>query len=113
MSFWDKVLFWKKDEENDKIEALAHQEIKEPAADLWSDKLSEEEKTVFPASGRLPIPGALAASESPIDKKYLKNRDLELIDSKLDTIKAILTSLEQRMLNLEKAAGIEEKRRLW
>ena len=41
------------------------------------------------------------------------NRDLELINSKLDTVKALLNSMDQRMANLEKAAGIQKKEKLW
>ena len=41
------------------------------------------------------------------------DRDLELINSKLDTLKAILTSIDQRIAQLEKAAGIEEKKLPW
>ena len=42
-------------------------------------------------------------------------RDLELISSKLDTIKAMLASLDQRTANLERAAGVQQQRRerLW
>jgi len=39
---------------------------------------------------------------------------MELISSKLDTIKAIMSSLDQRMSNLEQAAGIKkQKDKLW
>jgi len=41
-------------------------------------------------------------------------RDLELISSKLDTVKAILTSMDQRIANLEVAAGVNKKKdNLW
>ncbi len=42
-------------------------------------------------------------------------RELELISSKLDTIKAMLQMMDQRIANLEKAAGIEQqqRQRLW
>ncbi len=39
----------------------------------------------------------------------LPNRELELISSKLDTIKAILMSLDQRTSNLERIAGVGKK----
>ena len=44
------------------------------------------------------------------------NRDLELIGSKLDTIKALLASLDQRVANLEKATQQPQKKQqqpLW
>ena len=39
-------------------------------------------------------------------------RDLELINSKLDTLKAILSSMDQRIANLEKAAGVEQNNKM-
>lgn len=46
-------------------------------------------------------------------KPSLSSRDFELLNSKLDTLKAILNNIEQRLANLEQAAGIEKKNRLW
>lgn len=42
-------------------------------------------------------------------------RELELISSKLDTIKALMNSMDQRIANLEKAAGVQQqqKENLW
>lgn len=42
-----------------------------------------------------------------------QRKEMELINSKLDTIKALLGSLDQKMSNLERAAGLEKKERLW
>lgn len=42
-----------------------------------------------------------------------QRKEIELINSKLDTIKALLGSLDQKMSNLERAAGSEKKERLW
>ena len=39
-------------------------------------------------------------------------RDMELINSKLDTLKAILGSMDQRIANLEKAAGVEQNKKM-
>jgi hypothetical protein len=43
------------------------------------------------------------------------SKDIELINSKLDTLKAILTSMDQRLSNLERNSGNEQqqKQRLW
>ncbi len=42
------------------------------------------------------------------------NRDLELLSSKLDTVKALLSSLDQRLANVERAVGVQQKQeRLW
>ena len=40
-------------------------------------------------------------------------RDVDLLSSKLDTIKALLNSMDQRMANLERSSGMEKKERLW
>ncbi len=40
-------------------------------------------------------------------------RDVDLLSSKLDTIKALLNSMDQRMANLERSSGVERKERLW
>jgi len=37
------------------------------------------------------------------------SREMDLIISKLDTIRALLASMEQRLANLEKIAGQEEE----
>ncbi len=37
------------------------------------------------------------------------SREMDLILSKLDTIRALLTSMEQRLTNLEKIAGQEDE----
>lgn len=91
----------------------------------------DEEKTLFetspgPSPARFPgtalsRPSATQSATLPFESPANNfnrefNRDLELINSKLDTIKALLTSLEQRMGNLERAAGISQparQQRLW
>ena len=40
-------------------------------------------------------------------------RDVDLLSSKLDTIKALLNSMDQRLANLERSSGVERKERLW
>lgn len=54
--------------------------------------------------------------QQPTQASYnISPRDIELLSSKLDTIKAILVSLDQRTSNLEKVAGVEKtpEKRLW
>ncbi len=41
------------------------------------------------------------------------NRDIELISSKLDTIKAMLNSVDQRLASVERSLGTEQKQKLW
>jgi len=41
-------------------------------------------------------------------------RDLELLSSKLDTIKAILNSMDQRIANIERSTGtVKKEEKLW
>ncbi len=53
---------------------------------------------------------ASAPAPLPVDRE---NKDLELINSKLDTLKVLLYSIDRRLENLEKATKTETKNRLW
>jgi hypothetical protein len=53
------------------------------------------------------------ATTMPTTPGVISPRDIELINSKLDTLKAILNSMDQRIANLEKAAGVEQKKMPW
>ena len=66
------------------------------------------------------FPGAAPSrpfSSSFPEQSLNLSRDLELLNSKLDTVKALLASLDQRLANLERAAGVQPSRqqqqRLW
>ena len=72
------------------------------------------EKPVVPEQSTYPSPDLPPHLEDPglaptMPKAETGQRDLELINSKLDTLKAILGSMDQRIANLEKAAGVEKK----
>jgi hypothetical protein len=75
----------------------------------------------IPGMGSQPA-GSLSQAQQPTVSSPLSatpgsnSRELELISSKLDTIKAILNSLDRRMANLEKLSlgGAEKKEeKLW
>ncbi len=85
----------------------------------------EEEKSIFDTTPEEPLPsrfpGATPAAR-PVTRGFtqeapqMMNRDLELINSKLDTIKALLTSMEQRIANVERSTGTQtaqQRQRLW
>jgi len=126
MGILDKLLFWRKDDEFDfdKI-AADHSEI--PRDDLGLDRKPAglDEKSPFDQPDILDQPNPLDQASTelpphlqrpatpPTTQAQETNRDLELISSKLDTLKAILTSTDQRIANLERAAGVERKERLW
>ena len=105
MSFFDKILFWRKDDSE--INKFARQDISETPDFLGE---SYQEKSAFPEPGTQEF-----QAPEPFQPKSqgMSNKELELISSKLDTVKAMLTSLDQRMSNIEKSAGIEKKQRLW
>ena len=123
-------MFWKKEDEFD-FDETAEQEFGIPKDDFDSDQQPSELDESFPAEehrsapsfsepqvpGRsrgqkdFSQPSSAYARREPV--AGTRDRDLELIQSKLDTLKAILTSLDQRMANLERAAGVEKKERLW
>ena len=120
MAVLDKVFFWKKDSPD--IEALADKELNGSHPDPFGlDKpIPGLEEVPVASGGPTTLPGTSAdLSSSPLPPHLAssdsgsRNVDLELINSKLDTIKAILSSLEHRMAGLEKAAGTEQKQRLW
>ena len=113
MSVFDRLKFWKKEDEFD-FDKIATKDIHGETAihdELGLEEKGFEEKPLFP-------PAQVPAEEPAIAKPAYQppataNRDLELINSKLDTLKAMLNSMEARLANLEKAAGIEKKERLW
>tara|TARA_Y100000310_G_C20238641_1_gene603556 strand:+ start:101 stop:523 length:423 start_codon:yes stop_codon:yes gene_type:complete len=140
MGIMDKVKFWKKNDEFD-FDKIAGKEMNSGVPGLHEDlglgqdqlgldnkplEMNEtspfadlDQKTNPRADPLTPAP----PNENPTPEKPKLNlsstpgsgkRDLELINSKLDTIKALLASLDQRVANLEKAAGSPSKpEKLW
>ena len=122
---FEKLKFWKKDEID--FDALAQQSMKEPMGnpDFGAhDPLFSEETlsspSLPPSTQSMPASGGGynprgSASYSPRQTETVSsNRDLELINSKLDTLKAILNSMDQRIAHLEQTSGVEKKpQRLW
>lgn len=48
-------------------------------------------------------------SQPQANQNAVSNRDTELILSKLDAIRSVLTNIDIRLANLEKIAGVNEK----
>ncbi len=125
MGILNKLLFWRRDEELD-FDRLAEDQLKKsPHDDLGIEPLPDfDEKPLFPEQE--PARPTMARG-SPYKQTTFPQqatfpqpsetieKDLELISSKLDTIKAMLSSLDQRTANLERAAGVEQQKRerLW
>ena len=57
-------------------------------------------------------PLSMAKPATPTATPGTPQRDMELINSKLDTLKAILSSMDQRIANLEKAAGVQQNKKM-
>ena len=107
-------LFGKKDEFN-------FDETGINPTDTPQDPLGMVEQPVLPdtqepSSGlppHLDEPQLNSPAPKTVNQPGTPQRDLELISSKLDTLKAILNSMDQRIANLEKAAGVEQKKMPW
>lgn len=122
---FEKLKFWKKNDDFDFDQFLGN------------DKKLDENKETSPLEqdplvNQHPDPIMQTPSESPAGfseheqtpPSYMQqskqfntpiqgNTEIELISSKLDTIKAILQNLDQRLQNIERAAGVEKKDKLW
>lgn len=113
MSFLNKLLFWRRDDEME-FEQIAEKELQSHERPLFPDNPAKpggmEEPSLFdePRADERPLVPSTrpaATAQNP--------RDVELINSKLDTIKAMLNSLDQRMAHLERSGSPEKKERLW
>ena len=125
MGILNKLLFWRRDDELD-FDKLAAEQLKTGIKDdpFGSNQSDIEERSPFPEEPARPTTARgspyrqtnfqpQASAFSPPAENIQK--DLELISSKLDTIKVMLSSLDQRTANLERAAGVQQqqRQRLW
>ncbi len=126
MGILNKLLFWRHDDELD-FDKLADEQLKTGIKeDPFGLNQDIEERSPFPEQEPL-RPTAPRGSpykqttyqqpQAPTFSQPAENiqKDLELISSKLDTIKVMLSSLDQRTANLERAAGVppQQRQRLW
>lgn len=97
----EKLKFWKKEEPT--VPSLEPR----PMAG-FSEEPSFQPESFHPSPS---MPGPLPPSSgSPFGiPPQGSGREMDLILSKLDTIRALLASMEQRLANLEKIAGQEEE----
>ena len=125
MGILNKLLFWRHDDELD-FDRLANEQLKTGIKDdpFGLNQPDIEERSPFPEEhGRpttargSPYKQTNFQQQAPAFPQPTENitKDLELISSKLDTIKAMLSSLDQRTANLERAAGVQQqqRQRLW
>ncbi len=120
MGLFGKLMFWKK-EDDFSFDVLADKEMQKagipPADDLGIEhnrQIGIEESSSFeePVSSLPPVsaPSPLRKQQPLSPSAPQSNSQLELISSKLDTIKAILDSMERRLASLE---GTEQRKKLW
>ncbi|MBI4983643.1 hypothetical protein HZC32_03290 [Candidatus Woesearchaeota archaeon] len=124
MGLFNKLAFWKRDDH--RIEEIADREIMgksdflqdlTPESDVGMNEPPFSEATGSESfSGRTstksisPFP----ATTTPPTFSTDRDRELELINSKLDTLKVMLNSIEQRISNLERnATEPKQPTRLW
>jgi len=118
--------FWKKKDDDLDFDKMGDENLTDMGKPLQDDlgletpameqSASSPEHTM-PTTPEMPSQeDAPKAPTGNVQDYSLPNRELELINSKLDTIKALLRSLDQRVANLEQVAGVEQKKeehRLW
>jgi hypothetical protein len=102
MSIFDKFKFWKHDDID--FDAMTSQEMGQTPG--------IEEQSPFPNETNPTMPEAAPPPPYQTRAAGTPERDLELVNSKLDTLKAILVSMDQRLANLEKPRT-PPKERLW
>ena len=121
MGMFSKLAFWKKDDDFD-FDNLAQKDL-----DLGMGKNGTPIQDNLGLDEKSPFADHTAGLDAPTTNPYspqsqtptpitppaptgMGDRDLELISSKLDTVKAILTSMDQRIANLEVAAGVNKNK---
>jgi hypothetical protein len=122
MSFLDKIKFWKRDDEFN-FDQLAEKEM--GSSNPFTQPLPGEQHDFTEPNPFAESQQGSQFNQPPRSSMYpnqptspslvssgMKDRDIELINSKLDTIKAMLNSIEQRISNLEKGAS-KPPQRLW
>ena len=126
MGFMDKVMFWKKDDfDFDNIENDSPNS--NPTSNLDSNPFGQNNDPAGPVTDSFTANPSTLSSQAPNynpeahspDAFAQKNssmssgvssRELELISSKLDTIKALLASLDQRVGIIEQIARAEQEK---
>ena len=117
MGIMDKLKFWKKEKDFEPLNEPAPLPGEKPSDDLGMPGLGDrskppemppmEEPEVAPPPhlrDYQPTQPPMPQPQPPVDVHRI-----EIIDSKLDAIKAILSALEQRLANLERMAGHEKR----
>jgi hypothetical protein len=131
MSVLDKLMFWKKEDDFDiDFDKSVDKEMQKSDDLFKTDDLGLDqkpagldEKSPFdqPATEETKSQPWEQPKQEPTAVQQLQQqtpgsstRELELLSSKLDTIKAILNSMDQRIANIESSTGTAKKEdKLW
>ncbi|MBT4445796.1 hypothetical protein HOA92_03885 [archaeon] len=119
MGLKDKLMFWKKSDDFDfdmPKDPLGINKTN-PGVPV-QDNLNLPSDTNDPFAPDIAMPGAAPSPPAPTsfsakrdnEKSTATHRDAELMNSKLDTIKAILQSLDQRVGAIEQIARADQAR---
>lgn len=114
MSFFDKLKFWKKDEDEFDFSKLPEEKPAGPSDDLGMPELGPMPQE--PQAPRFPEPETAPPlhmrdyqpqypPQQPYPSQDRSAAQLEVINSKFDAIKAILSALEQRISMMERRHG--------
>ncbi|MDO9580303.1 MAG: hypothetical protein Q7J06_07015 [Bacteroidales bacterium] len=114
MSFFGKLKFWKR-EDDFNFDNIASKEMGSlPHDELNPNQPPMEEKSMFQDPAVQDFHQDAQLTHQYKETPSSGNRELELINSKLDTIKALLNSLDQRVGHLEQSNGVGRKEnKLW
>lgn len=131
MAFLDKLMFWKKKEEPFGADLGLGRDIGLGGRDiglghdlgLGKEDLGLPPQTQFPPQQPMPFqqpyqypqyqqPSPMIPTP-PSPQQEIVGKDIEIISSKIDALRATLESINQRLANLERVAYSEEKRRRW
>ena len=127
MSLFDKLKFWKKEEEFNfdepsKPDLTASDTLEQDfgahplAPDSELPDFSEPSALDTPAESPTAIKSFSAATTRtttpPVASTSMGGKDLELLNAKLDNIRLVLNSIEQRLTNLESGEK-KPPQRLW
>ena len=118
MGFFSKLAFWKKDDLPDlsnlgtlgtEPRASLGQMPGEMAGDMGRPQFS------YPNAPEL-VPATESFSRQGMqyphnDSPYILAKDIEILSSKLDALRAGIESINQRLANLERIAGAENQQR--
>ena len=134
MSIFSKLAFWKKDDDFN-FDDIAGKDMGQNL--FKGDDLGLKEQPLTPEKDPFAMPtekeqpsfSPPAEQTSGIQQLQEQNqqtmqpqqraatgisaRDVDLLSSKLDTIKALLNSMDQRIAHLERASGVQRKEKLW